>query len=294
MISRVAIFVDAGYLFAQGSTCLTGAGKKRTDLKLNETAAIAELTSVAKSRADGASLLRIYWYDGVVGFKGPTLQQTDLANLDNVKLRLGLVNSYGQQKGVDSLIVTDLIELARNQAITDALLLSGDEDVRIGVQIAQNFGVRIHLLGIHPSRGSQSKHLIQEADTTAEWDKATVAKFLSVLAPVPAPTVVVAALGSPASGGSPTTAATMPASAAAALAPAAIGPLVDTVAETMAHSLDTPTIMSLKAYWASKANVPPEFDGKLLARSRAAIGRDLTFDEKKHVRAVFKTKVQAR
>jgi uncharacterized LabA/DUF88 family protein len=34
------------------------------------------------------------------------------------------------------LIGTDLIELARNHAISDAVLLSGDEDLRIGVQIA--------------------------------------------------------------------------------------------------------------------------------------------------------------
>ena len=76
--------------------------------------------------------LRVYWYDGVIGYKGPTLQQTDLAHLDNVKLRLGFVNSFGEQKGVDSLIVTDLIELVRNHAISDAVLLSGDEDIRIG------------------------------------------------------------------------------------------------------------------------------------------------------------------
>jgi hypothetical protein len=30
------------------------------------------------------------------------------------------VNSSGEQKGVDSLIVTDLIDLARNRGITDA------------------------------------------------------------------------------------------------------------------------------------------------------------------------------
>ena len=46
----------------------------------------------------------------------------------------------GRQKGVDSLIVTDLIELARNHAISDAVLLAGDEELRIGVQIAQSLG----------------------------------------------------------------------------------------------------------------------------------------------------------
>ena len=86
-----------------------------------------------------------------------------------MKVRLGFINSAGQQKGVDSLIVTDLIGLARQKAICDALLISGDEDVRIGVQIAQNYGVRVHLLGIAPSRANQSIQLVHEADTSQEW-----------------------------------------------------------------------------------------------------------------------------
>lgn len=86
----------------------------------------------------------------------------------------------GQQKGVDSLIATDPIELARQRAISEAVLLSGDEDVRVGVQIAQNYGVLVHLLGIHPARGPQSPTFRQEADTRSEWDKLTVEKFLSL------------------------------------------------------------------------------------------------------------------
>ena len=106
-----------------------------------------KLIETARGSADGSSLLRVYWYDGVL-HTGPSNEQRSLANTDNVKLRLGVVNPYGWQKGVDSLIITDLVELARSHAISDAVLLSGDEDVRIGVQIAQSFGVRVHLIGI--------------------------------------------------------------------------------------------------------------------------------------------------
>src|SRR5438876_2610209 len=63
-------------------------------------------------------------------------------------------------------------------------MLSGDEDIRIGFQIAQSFGVRVHLVGIVPSRGSQSVQLLRESDTTTEWDAVTVSKFLSIKAPV--------------------------------------------------------------------------------------------------------------
>ena len=72
------------------------------------------------------------------------------------------------EKAWNSLIVTDMIALARNRAISDAVLVSGDEDLRVGVQQAQEFGVRVYLVGIKPSRGNQSLFLLQEADTTHE------------------------------------------------------------------------------------------------------------------------------
>ena len=109
--------------------------------------------------------------------------QQSLADMDDVKLRLGIISRSGQQKGVDSLIVTDMVELARNHAITDAVLMSGDEDVRIGVQIAQSFGVRVHLLGvesIEPNRANQARSLRQESDTTTEWNRNDISEILTI------------------------------------------------------------------------------------------------------------------
>jgi uncharacterized LabA/DUF88 family protein len=162
-VKRTAIFVDAGYFYAQGSACLQAGKAKRENVILAHDAFVDFLRQLAHQVQPNASLLRIYWYDGTS--RGPTQDHKTLALLDDVKLRLGFINSFGQQKGVDSLLVTDLVELARNGAICDAVLLGGDEDLRIGVQIAQSFGVRVHLLGVEPSRGSQSLQLRQEADT---------------------------------------------------------------------------------------------------------------------------------
>lgn len=156
---RTAIMVDAGYFFASASALLSQSGqKKRNLLTLDEKAAVAALKSQAKKLTNDSPVLRIYWYDGA-GRTGPSAEHARIANCDDIKLRLGFLNSAGQQKGVDSLIVTDLVELARNHAISDVLLMSGDEDVRIGVQLAQSFGVRVHLLGVEPCRGSQSVQL---------------------------------------------------------------------------------------------------------------------------------------
>ena len=109
-LERVAVFVDAGYLFAQGSIKLSGDKLPRREIKLDFGAAVPALRRFAE-RISKLSLLRIYWYDGTN--QGPTAAQTAIARLDRVKVRLGFVNSSGQQKGVDSLIVTDMMALAR-------------------------------------------------------------------------------------------------------------------------------------------------------------------------------------
>ena len=147
-MDRVAVFVDAGYLFAQGSKEMCGRKLLRGEISLDHQALIRALKDFAE-RISKLPLLRIYWYDGTS--QGPTSQHNTLADQADMKVRLGFVNSAGQQKGVDSLIVTDMISLARNRAMADCVLLSGDEDLRVGVQQAQEYGVRVHLL-LHVSR----------------------------------------------------------------------------------------------------------------------------------------------
>ncbi|HER25809.1 MAG TPA: NYN domain-containing protein [Rhodospirillales bacterium] len=280
-MDRVAVFVDAGYLFAQGSTALTGSKKARESLVLDAPKAIGLVKSVASQKAPDCSLLRVYWYDGAIGGIRPTTDQALLANLDDVKLRLGFVNSYGQQKGVDSLIVTDLIELARLNSISDAVLLSGDEDVRVGVQIAQNYGVRIHLLGITPSRGSQSNQLLQEADTTTEWGAGTIGSCLSVRQ----------------SGADETKEAvefTTSESSLKATEEDQISAKIEASVQTFVAALTEVEIEGIVAYWRTERGVPPEFDGKMLPICRAAIGRNLERPEIKHLRTCFQQCVKDR
>ena len=190
---QTAIFVDAGYLYAQGSALLAGRKQPRTAVRLNVPLMIADLFEEARAVEPDGRLLRAYWYDGLARGGSPSIEQRTLATFANVKCRFGTVNSQGEQKGVDSLIVTDLIELARGQAISDALILSGDEDIRVGVQVAQSFGIRVHLLGIEPSRGSQSPDLLAEADTIREWGRAKVGTWLAVQAKADAAAIATAA-----------------------------------------------------------------------------------------------------
>jgi NYN domain len=278
----VAVFVDAGYLFAQGSAALSGSKKPRTDVKLNETAIMAELTAATQVKSPGCSLLRVYWYDGALSPR-LTLEHSTLAHMDYIKLRLGFVTGRGQQKGVDSLIVTDLIDLARNRAITDAVMLSGDEDIRIGVQIAQSFGVRVHLIGIAPSRGSQSLQLLRESDTTTEWDAAAVSKFLSIKPPIT--TAIDPALAGLVEAPAATVPTVIPPTASAPSS--ATMAILAVVATSVVALLDSSDTAAIKAFWLTSRGVPREIDGKLLARSRVQLNRDLDTAEKRYVRSKF-------
>jgi len=284
-MKRHAIFVDAGYVFAQGSVSLLGKNSNRTQLKLDEAEIIVQLKSLALSQSIGVQLLRIYWYDGA--WNGPTLDHLALANMPDVKLRLGSINSVGEQKEVDSLLVTDLIDLARNQSICDATLVTADTDVRIAVQIAQSFGVRVHLVGLEPSRVSQSASLRQEADTVHEILKADVSKFLKVL--TPAPPKVTVEIAASASKVRPSS--TMAAVTSKGGMDKAIGDiLAEAIQQTLA-SINPENIPRFAAALTASDKVPMEHDRRLLGTCRTLLGRDLTGDERREMRSAFRTKV---
>jgi uncharacterized LabA/DUF88 family protein len=266
-MDRVAVLVDAGYFFAAGSALIGGAGKQqRHTFTLDATLAADALKSFARAVTGGLALLRIYWYDGASRRTGPSDEQVRLAHTDDIKVRLGSLNAAGEQKGVDSLIVTDMVELARNRAIADMVLLSGDEDVRIGVQLAQSFGVRVHLLGVEPCAGTQSTHLRQEADTCSEWDASVVGKIIS-LRP-----------------GSVADVASNSASDTEKL---------NRVVDRLLGGLAPPDVSAASTYMLVESKkLPRELDGKLLALCRSALGRDLDEASRRYVRSRVRQRVQ--
>ena len=272
---RVAIFVDAGYLYSAGTSLLTGSAQNRGNVELRQSEVVAKLKSVAQERTNGVPLLRIYWYDGLLHGQRSMTQEA-LAKMDNLKVRLGTVTA-GRQKGVDSLIVTDLIELARNHAISDAVLLSGDEDLRIGVQIAQSFGVRIHLLGIEPSRGNQSNLLQEEADTNGEWLKEDIEEILALKLSV-----------APSSG-------TNSGNVKIADSDDEIGSILDEVAKQVVNSIGENELHDIGEQLNQGSGlVPMKYDRILLSESRKNLDRLLDRHESRRIREKFKEMVNGR
>ena len=245
-MERVAVFVDAGYLFAQGSVAIAGEKLSRTSLSLEPRRVRDVLVNFAKSKAVGCSLLRIYWYDGALPGVYLTSDQARLGE-------------------VDELLVTDLLELARQRAISDAILVTADEGLRLAVQMAQNLGVRVHLLGIEPSRANQSTALRLEADTISEWSRDVIAGFLAVRQSAEGQGEGVTASAD-----------------------------LEEVPRVMADGLLVAELQPILDYVEKTRSIPFEIDRQLLASSRNALGRNLNEEEKQYVRAEFRACVQDR
>ncbi len=185
-MDRSAIFVDAGYLYAAGGELCCGI-RSRQRLQL-DAPGINDLLVEIATQSCGLPVLRTYWYDGARdGIPTPTQQA--IASLPNVKLRLGRLNVRNQQKGVDALIYRDLMTLARERAVCEAFLLSGDEDLREGVRAAQDQGVRVTVVGIPPvsQDHNQSRELVFEADEVIQLRRDDLQKVITKSPVAPRP-----------------------------------------------------------------------------------------------------------
>ncbi|MEV8016248.1 NYN domain-containing protein [Streptomyces sp. NPDC086554] len=168
--STHAIFVDAGYVYAAAGRLAVGTEDRRA-FDLDAEGLIEAFIDKARTIFADSRLLRVYWYDGARR-RIHTMEQQSIAELPDVKVRLGNLNANNQQKGVDSLIRTDLESLARHRAISDAALVGGDEDLVSAVEAAQGYGARVHLWGIEAAEGgrNQAEPLLWEVDSQRTFD----------------------------------------------------------------------------------------------------------------------------
>ncbi len=177
VLARYAVMVDVGYIYAAAGELLFGTSSRR-DYRVDAVGLIQAVTKHADELFRG-ELLRVYWYDAARD-RVPTIDQRVVAQMAWVKLRLGNLNARGQQKGVDANIRADMEALARHRAITDAVLIAGDEDMVPAVEAAQAFGVRVHLWGIEPPYGTnQAERLVWESDTVDVLDAAFLRPYFT-------------------------------------------------------------------------------------------------------------------
>jgi uncharacterized LabA/DUF88 family protein len=177
-VDRCALFVDAGYLLADGAMAACGT-RGRESVSWDYAGLLQFLSTVAAERC-GSALLRCYWYEvAVEGRRTPDHEA--LADLPGLKLRLGRMRP-GRREGVDTEINRDLSTLARNQAISDAVIVSAEEDLVPVIADVQDLGVRVTLAHITvDGNWTISRLLRQECDALIEISGAQLGPYVSLV-----------------------------------------------------------------------------------------------------------------
>ncbi|MEU8320945.1 NYN domain-containing protein [Nonomuraea sp. NPDC048881] len=180
-MDRCALFVDAGYLLADGAMAVHGT-RHREAVAWDYPGLLQLMTNLSRERT-GLPLLRCYWYEATVeGRRTP--EHDALADIPGLKLRLSRIRP-GRREGVDAQVHRDLMTLARNNAICDAVVVSGDEDLAQVVCDAQDLGIRVTVIHIAADGGwAVSRSLRQECDDLVELGNAHLRPYVTMVSGV--------------------------------------------------------------------------------------------------------------
>ncbi len=164
-MDRCSLFVDAGYVLADGAMAVHGT-RRAESVSWDYEGLLQLLSSLVRERS-GLPLLRCYWYEATVDGRR-TAEQDALADLPGIKLRVAKIRP-GRREGVETEIHRDLTTLARNNAISDALVVSAEEDLAQVIADVQDLGMRVTLVHIAvDGNWTISRALRQESDDIIE------------------------------------------------------------------------------------------------------------------------------
>src|SRR6266567_1589155 len=177
-VDRCALFVDAGYVLADGAMAVHGT-RRRESVSWDYAGLLQLLASLAAERS-GLPLLRCYWYEATVeGRRGA--DHDALADLPGVKVRLAKMRP-GRRGGVESEIHRDLATLARNGAVSDAMIISAEEDLAGVIADVQDLGMRVTMLHITVDGDwTISRALRQECDDIVEINAAHLRPYVELI-----------------------------------------------------------------------------------------------------------------
>jgi uncharacterized LabA/DUF88 family protein len=177
-VDRCALFVDAGYVLADGAMAVHGT-RRRESVTWDYGGLLQLFSSLAAERS-GLPLLRCYWYEATVEGRR-TADHDALADLPGVKLRLAKIRP-GRREGVEGEIHRDLTTLARNGAVSDAMVVSAEEDLAQVIADVQDLGMRVTLLHIAvDGNWTISRTLRQECDDIAEISSAHLRPYVELI-----------------------------------------------------------------------------------------------------------------
>jgi len=145
---RVAIFIDGGYF------------EKVTKNEFGEIT--IDFKRLIEVLTDGRELLRTYYYNCLPYQSNPPTQEESerfankerffsyLRRLPRFNVRLGKLAFRGidkegnkdfQQKGIDTLLSIDMVNLAATKQVSNIILLAGDSDYIPAIEVTKTHGV---------------------------------------------------------------------------------------------------------------------------------------------------------
>ena len=177
-MDRCALFVDAGYVLTDGAMAVHGT-RRRESVSWDYAGLLQLLGNMAMERAR-LPLLRCYWYEATVEGRRSADHDT-LADLPGVKLRVAKMRP-GRREGVEGEIHRDLTTLARNKAVSDVMVVSGEEDLAQVIADVQDMGLRVTLLHIGADGNPAiSRALRQECDDIVEISAAQLRPYVELI-----------------------------------------------------------------------------------------------------------------
>lgn len=175
-MKKLAIFVDAGYFFSGSAFSLFKEHKKRNEISLD----ISKLYNYLKDYSAehiSSPLLRIYWYDGSLP-TGLSVEQQKVAQTPGILFRKGFINEKNEQKGIDTHIVAELLELSYKNIIDEAIIIGADSDLTVGVEYAQNMGIKVTLMTV--SNIGISQDLRNQADSVCSFNEEVLSNIITL------------------------------------------------------------------------------------------------------------------
>jgi uncharacterized LabA/DUF88 family protein len=178
-VDRCALFVDAGYVLADGAMAVHGTSH-RESVSWDYAGLLQFFAGLSADRT-GLQLLRCYWYEATPDGRR-TSEHDTLADMPGLMLRLGRMRP-GKREGVETEIHRDLTTLARNHAISDVLLVSAEEDLAQVIADVQDLGVRVIIVHISvDGNWTVSRSLRQQCDDIVEIDGAHLRPYVELIA----------------------------------------------------------------------------------------------------------------
>ncbi len=177
-MDRCALFVDAGYVLAEGALAVHGT-RNRDSVSWDYAGLLKLLGGLSRDRT-GLPLLRCYWYDTVTD-GGRAAEHDTLADVPGVKLRLSKLRP-NRKEGVEAEIRRDLSSLARNRGVSDAVIVSAEEDLGPVIAEIQDLGLRVVLLHVSADDNwAVSRSLRQECDDIIDMSAGHLRPYVDLI-----------------------------------------------------------------------------------------------------------------